>query len=191
MLMGKLDAENPEILASYEGLIFETARLIAPRVELEMEDIQQVFRVKVWRALVAFDPKKCRTNRDKYVFMCLADQKKDLLKKRLRGELYIDDLAPHTGDVTDFSRDRFEGRYLAASPDTVYASVEDDVLVPNTLTLLERMVVVLLYRDYKQTEIADRLEIDRRDMEKVVKSIREKMEDWRPSTADELLKIAA
>jgi len=194
--MGRLEAENPKILASYEGLVFSTStRLVrSERVEMEFEDIQQVIRLKVWRALASFDQAKCRTTRDKYVFMCVRDQAKDILKKKVRGELYIEDLAPanglgHENDIG--SRDRFESLYLCETPDAVYAAVEEEVFVPNTLTGLERAVLVLLYRDYKQTEIAAQLEVDRRDVEKLVQSIRKKMEDWRPSEAPVLERVAA
>lgn len=192
--MGKLEAENPQILASYEGLVFTTsARLVrSERVEMELEDIQQVLRLKVWRALVSFDIAKCRTTRDKYVFMCVRDQAKDILKKKVRGELLIEDLADTHGGVDEGATlDRFQARYLVATPDEIYGEIEDEVFVPNTLSGLERAVVVLLYRDYKQTEIAVRLELDRREVEKLVQSIRKKMEDWRPGVAAPALERVA
>jgi hypothetical protein len=50
-------------LAYYEGLVFKTAQLVVRAgVEIEVEDAQQRLRIKVWRALKAFDPAKCRTS---------------------------------------------------------------------------------------------------------------------------------
>ena len=50
------DAHDPDTLRHYEGLIFRTARFAAPLVEDDFEDVQQVLRIKCWRALLAYDP---------------------------------------------------------------------------------------------------------------------------------------
>lgn len=178
--MGSYDAHDPEVLRHYEGLVFKTAQRLDPRVELDFEDIQQVLRIKVWRALLAFDP--ARKDRDQYVFMCVRDQAKDLLKRRLRGELHIEDLTRAESENGEQDRrDQFDARYLSSSHEATYGAVEDDdVLVPSTLTQLERRVVVLLYRDYKQAEAARLLGLGKREIEKLMRSIRSKMADWAP-----------
>lgn len=149
-----------------------------------MEDVQQVLRLKVWRALVAFDPARARgMNRDRYVFMCLRDQAKDLANKRKRRELYIEDLTDdYLGDERLSSRDRFDARYLSTTHDENFGAVEDDdLLIPNTLTAAEVEIVVLLYREYKQSEVARRLGLEKREMERAMRSIRQKLADWRPA----------
>lgn len=194
--MGLHEAHDRELLEHYEGLIFKTARLLVGVVEDEVEDIQQVLRIKVWRALLAYDPERSKLPRDNYVFSCLMNQKKDLIKKRRLNILFIEDVAPAPagGDEGNFrrqSRDKFEDRYLSAGHDQVFGAVEDDdVLVPSTLTQLERKIVVLLYRDYRQQEIAAALDLPKKQLEKAMRSVRAKMADWRPTpeepTADEL-----
>lgn len=172
-------------LARYEGLIFSTARLVVGSVELELDDIQQRLRIKAWRALRGFDPVRCRTNVDKWVFMCVRDEVKDIVKMVRRDELYIEDLAAReetNGMRSSFRSDDFDGRYLAANHDDVYGDVEDPgVLVPNTLSALELQVVCLLYAAYRQTEIAGRLGVSKRDMERIMRSIRAKLADWQPT----------
>jgi RNA polymerase sigma factor (sigma-70 family) len=172
-------------LAHYEGLIFSTAQRYVALVEEDLEDLQQLLRVKVWTALERYDPSRSRMSKDRFVFMVVRNQTKDWMKRRSRGEVSIDEL-----DALDASnargrgraRDRFEGRYLAASHDETYGAVEDDLpLVPSTLTRLELQVVCLLYRDFRQSEVARQLGIEKREVEKAVRSIRTKMADWRPS----------
>jgi hypothetical protein len=89
-------------------------------------------------------------------------------------------------------RERFEGQYLAAGHDDIYGDVEDEPpLIPSTLSELELQVVCLMYRDYRQTEIARYLRVEKREVEKAVRSIRTKMADWSPDLADRLCPIPA
>lgn len=189
--MAYADAHDPHVLRHYEGLIFKTALMLHGHVEDDLEDIQQILRIKVFRALLAFNPTRAvRLSRDNYVFMCLRDQAKDLAKRRKRRELYIEDLAPAAAAADSaglLSRDWFDERYLSSSRDEVYSTVEDDdCLIPNTLSELEVEIVVLLYGDYRQTEIATRLGLGKRDMELAMRSIRQKLADWKPG-ADQLV----
>jgi DNA-directed RNA polymerase specialized sigma24 family protein len=191
--MAYAEANDPDVLRHYEGLVHRTAQLLAPYVEMEREDIEQVLRVKVWRALLSFDPARSRTNRDRYVFMCVRDQAKDVAKRVRRNELHIADLVTEDGGTPGdafahgHTPDRFDARYLSESHEEVYGVVEaDEVVVPSTLTSLERQVVVLLYRDRTQAEAARELGIHKREMEKCVRSIRTKMADWNPGIGDDL-----
>lgn len=193
-------------IASYEGLIFRTAqklrepltlvidgeRKTLPAVTMEQEDVEQILRLKLWRALRAFKPDRIRKRgetrieaENRYVFMCLTDQGKDLRKRKRTNDLHLEDLAPADMDGPSSgvqSRDRFEQRYLSSSEDSVYGHIEDEGLVlPSTLNELEVQVVVLLTGDWKQAEVARRLSIERREMEKVMRSIRLKLADWKPS----------
>ena len=170
-------------LLHYDGLVGNTALMLAGHVELPVEDIKQILAIKAWRALCAYDPAKARgMNRDRYVFMCVRDQAKDLAKKRKRRELFIEDLSSDDGSNERVqSRDTFDSRYLSSTHDETYGRVEDDdCVMPNTLTVLEQEIVVLLYRDYKQSEAARHLGIEKPAMEKAVRSIRRKLADWKP-----------
>lgn len=180
-------AETEIALRHYEGLIFTTARmLIRQGVEEELEDIQQILRLKVWRAIERFSPDRARGNtRDKYVFMCVMDAKKDIAKKKRRGELFIEDVAPTSvtsDDGVDSVSDRFHARYLSTDHEQVYGDVDDgEVHLPNTLSEREKAVLGLMRDHYRQTEIADVLGITKREVESAVRSIRTKLADWRPT----------
>lgn len=186
----------------YEGLIYATTRRYVHRIEAEFEDVQQVLRLKVALALVAYDPARARpekpdalgrTPRDKFVFNCVANQVKDLLKKRQHGELCIEDLviagdSEHSDKRGFGSRDRFEEKHgLTSSHDQVYGEVEEDPLdfmLPSTLSRREKRIARMLSGDYRQSEIAAKLRIDKREMERHMRSIRVKMADWKPSAED-------
>jgi RNA polymerase sigma factor (sigma-70 family) len=166
----------------YEGLCRKTASMYVPFVEEEYEDIVQILRVKVWRALETFDPARSKMPVERYVFMCVKNQCKDLVKKRKRGEKYIEDIAPTTGELP--LRDSFDERYLSATHEEIYGLVDEgDPLVPSTLTPTEKQVVCLLYRSYRQTEAARLLGLTRSEMERCIAAIRMKMADWHPGTA--------
>lgn len=189
--LATLEAHDPNVLRLYEGLIFSTARRYSIFVEEDLEDIQQILRVKVFRALESYDGSKAlprtdgRSPRDAYVFQCVRNQAKDLLKKKPRHETYIDDV----GLADDGEgRDWFEGAFgVATTHDEVYGQIEDDdLVVPNTLTDLERRVICLLYAGYRQSEVARSLSLVKRDMERAMRSIRLKMEDWRPTVLVEV-----
>lgn len=148
-------------------------------VDDDLDDLRQVYRVKAWRALAAYDPAKCRPKRgetaqealDRFVFMCLKNAEKDVLKRRRRNEVPL--------NLRLESHPRVEHEEM-------FHVVEDEApSLPNTLNGLEIRVVVLLYRGYAQAEAARRLGIDSRHMKEMMKTIRQKMADWRPTvTAD-------
>jgi len=173
-------AADPDLLAHYEGLVRKTAAMYEGIVEEDFDDICQLLRIKVWRALVAFDPTKARQTRDQYVFMCLRNRVKDLVKKVRRNELFIEDIAPTREAQGDGSRDRFEARYLLEAEETVFDCVEKP-LIPSTLTHRERVVVAYLYLDYSQVEIAEATDLSSKEIATSVVEIRTKMADWHPS----------
>ena len=70
-------------IAGYEGLVRATAARYVGKVEaMDFDDICSVLRIKVWQALVKFDPAKCRTNEEGFVFMCVRNRCKDLVKRQ-------------------------------------------------------------------------------------------------------------
>lgn len=177
--MAYADSQNPELLRHYEGLIFRTAQLTAPLVEEDFDDICQVLRIKVWNALLKWDPARAPklvakhgvdVARDRSIFAWVKNQQMDIIKKKRRHEVSIE------GNHDD--------GHLAATADEVYGQVEADLpVIPSTLTDMELRVVCLLYAEYSQSEVAASLGIPKREVERIVRSIRAKMADWAPTTS--------
>ena len=177
-------------IGPYEGLIYSTAARYAPYLDLELEDVQQILRLKVAQAVTAFNPKRVRVSRERrkeeldgFVFMCVTNRVKDLLKQQKRlnksrnmgSQLYIAELA-------EMNPDGFEGQHLRITADEVYAEVEEDNLeLPSTLDTFERAVVVLLLLHMNQTEIAAILQVRRVRVREAHRAVMEKMADWRPT----------
>lgn len=179
--------------------MFRHATRIVEIVEDDLDDIRQFYRLKAWAALRSFDADKAQSTcsvcrepcadgdrcpRCKYVFICLKNAEKDMLKKRRRGHVFIEDQAP-TVDRYDGDGQRrsnwFEERFLSTDHDEVYGRVDDgQPLLPNTLSDLEVRVVVALYRGYRQSEIARSMPLAKGELDRLMVSIREKMADWRP-----------
>lgn len=153
----------------YEGLIFTHALRVVGYVDDDLDDIRQAYRIKAWTALVAYDPAKW-DDVDRWVFFCLKNAEKDMLKRRRRPEVSLDAIDP-------------SAHHGAIDAEVVYAQVEAECpLLPSTLSGLELRAVVLLYRGYRQTEAARRLGIDARAMKRIVRSVRDKMADWKPDS---------
>lgn len=179
-------------IAHFHGLIFKHALRVVDEVEMEFEDIVQTYRIKAWQALVSYDASRviaparrhqprptCRCARCKYVFMCLKNMEKDLLKRRRHFDVLIEGFAPGR------ERESFEQDYLSADHDEVYASVEDEgFTLPSTLDVLERSVIGRLYQDYSQAEARRDLGLSRAEMDRIMRQIRAKLEDWKPSSTE-------
>jgi RNA polymerase sigma factor (sigma-70 family) len=181
----------------YEGLVFSTARRYSEYLDLDMEDVQQILRLKVAQALMKFDPGRRSTRfelaeaRRRWVFGAVRNQVKDLLKAQDRrndarggGQLYIEDVSGET--------DAFERRHLMESDEDALAPVLDQIPeLPSSLNWLERGVVLLLILELNQTEIARRLGVSRQKVRTAHASVQVKMADWRPpSVADRPLLAA-
>lgn len=184
-------------MSHYEGLVRTTASICVPYVEEDFDDICQFLRYKVWKALEAFEPSKLRVKvtgsveiaaaRDRYVYSCVQNGKKDVLKKKRYGWLFIEDIAPvgengeSVGGHHTSSRSGFEQRYM--SIEDAFRQVEDAIpTVPSTLNASEKAVVLLLYLDFKPAEIARQRGLPRKEITALVGSIREKMADWNPAS---------
>lgn len=175
-------------LAEYTGLIKATARMLEGRVEgMALDDIEQRFTIKVWRALLSYDEKRAGALPEKrYVFMCVTSEKIDLLKRVRRGELGFDDLRAPRDDSAGGDGAQQSGllmdRLLMVSEEEVFAAVEAEPLaLPSTLTPVERLLVGLLYVGFKQAELAQAMGVQRSAVQALERSIRAKLEDWRPS----------
>lgn len=69
--------------------------------------------------------------------------------------------------------DRFDAQYLSVDGDDVYGSVERESLdLPASLTDLEHQIVLLLYRDFRQTDAAVILGVSRNEVERSMRRIR-------------------
>lgn len=183
---------DPYTLDFYEGLIRKTASMYERLVEEDFDDLCQIFRLKAWRALGTYDPKRSSMPVERYVFSCVRNQVKDVLKKERnqmrrdgRSEMLIEDIAPNDQEGAGM-RDRFESRYMQVREDEAFAGANLDApLIPSTLDRTELQVVALLYAEYGQAEIALRIGLTKREVALAVKSIREKMADWRPSNGSQ------
>lgn len=181
----------------YEGLVRKTAAMYVAIVEDDYDDICSVLRIKVWQALLAWDTTKAKQSKDAYVFMCLKNRVKDLVKKVRRNELYIEDIAPNIGNESTGklasdqrgSRDRFESRYLVALEEQVFGDL-DKPLIPSTITGTERKVIAYLHLDLDHGEIAEVLGWNRKEVATTVRTIREKMADWKPSPRATPVRVA-
>lgn len=199
--MRRPDPNDPQELLRYEGLIFKTAQRYVGFVDEDFEDIQQMLRVKAWQALRSFDPSRSAMTQDAYVFSCIKNRCKDMVKrvhsetgKMRASQLFIEDIAPddpgrrkgeHSGNNV---RDKFERRYLCRTHEQTYGEVEDeDVRLPSTLTKVEREVVGLTYLDFKPQEVAKLLGIVRGEVEAALGRVREKMADWSPTASETVI----
>lgn len=172
---------TPHDVEFYEGLCRKTASLYVHHVEMDYEDIVQTLRIKAWKALGAHDPAKVKTQTvERFVFMCLRNACKDLVRRRPRGEVFLDDLMPDDHEASPLEW----LLQLAADHEQTFGGVEDDeLLIPCTLSDLEQRIIGWLYLDRTQKEVSALLGLTRAEMERAVKTIRQKMADWEPSTA--------
>lgn len=174
----------------YEGLVRSTAAILErnPKVEEDFDDLCSMLRIKVWQGLESYDGQHAsRMTEERYVFMCVANLKKDIGRRRrtdTRGrEVSFEDLVLGWDD----GGDPFDHRALHVDPETVFQEIEaDGAFLPSTLNDRERHVICYLYAGYNQTEITKLLDLTKREMETAIGAVRVKMADWRPvaPTAD-------
>jgi RNA polymerase sigma factor (sigma-70 family) len=170
-------------LAFYEGLVRRTAAIYCPRIDDEYEDVVAILRVKVWRSLNAYDPSRSRLPVERYVFSCVANQVKDLLKRKRRHEVYIDDVSRTTVDGDELMP-AYMQEFLSIGHDEVFGDVEAELPeFPESLSELEREVVVRLYLDNNHRRIAVELNVTRMEIDRTVDSIRVKMAEQYPAVS--------
>lgn len=174
-------------LAQFEGLVLETARqIVSSGVELEFEDIAQLLRIKVWRAVVAYDSAhERRLPLRNFVFGCLYNMRKDILKRPRRYNASVEAARARPAGITEGGAgwaDVFDGRYLSIDAEVVYAEVEcEEIVLPCTLTAIERRVIALRMAGRLLIEIDAELGLSRSQREAVMVSVRAKLADWAPS----------
>lgn len=193
-----IEAEIEAILPSFEGLVKTTAAQIEQGgVELDFDDIAQLVRIKVWHAVCKFSTERAaaserlsvardrhgRTPLQRYVFTCVANLRKDIEKRPRRYHSSIDELRARPSGEGALA-DWFDLRYLSVEHEQVFWDVEDEAPeLPATLTRQERLVVELRCNGRLFTEIDRELGLSRAQREEVVRSVRAKLADWRPSVA--------
>lgn len=154
----------------FEGLVHATARRYADLLaDEDIEDIRQILRVKVWKALARYDERRSDLNVERYVFGCLANQVKDLLKAQTRLN------AARNGSLRYLADVEVDGYELSVDEDRALAAVEDQLPLPSTLTHVERSVAVLLVAGHTQIEAAVVLGISRTTVRRVRAAVRAKM----------------
>lgn len=189
-------------LPQFEGLVIKTAAMYSRIVGIDEEDMQQLLRIKAWQAINAYNPQRSRMTLKTYVFGCIRNRVKDMLRDSQRarmrgGECYIEDQIDTASEhprQDDWTRSHFEAQYLVEPREQVYASVEEDFELPSWLTEQEKQVVILLALDYAHREIAVVLGISIGAVTKIRNVVREKMADFKPETTagrDERIPIAA
>lgn len=170
-------------ISPYEGLVVATSRRYCDLLpDMDVEDVQQVLRLKVAQALVVFDPAKWNKHSDErdaergFVFGAVANMVRDLMKSQVRRnnarggmQLYIEDVASGDGDS-------FERRHLMKSDEEVFhAILEEAPKLPSDLTPLEHSVIFLLHLNLNQTEIARELGVSRQKVRTAHLSVKVKL----------------
>lgn len=172
-------------IGAYEGLVHSTAARYAPYLDESPDDIAQELRVKVWQALRSYDTERATQTVDGYVFSCVVNRIKDLLKAQSRlnarrngGPLYVEDCASSAPGA-------FEVEHFSTGTDLADEIADaEKVQLPSTLTPYEVQVVILLLLDLKQTEIAMVLGVSRSRVRAAHGAVKEKMADWTPNGPD-------
>lgn len=183
--------KDPTRVEYYEGLVKTTAGKYHAVVQEEYEDMCQTLRLKVLEALASYDPKRAKQPIKGYVFSCVYNKVKDFLKRRRRDDLHLEDVAPQwTGSANGERQksggtDKFDGKYfMEAEADAFRDILRQTPLIPESLTETEEKVLLGLYLECQQREIADRFDLSPREVAKAVKAIKEKMADWKPSSTE-------
>lgn len=199
--------EKEARLRHFDGLVIETTRqIIATGVELEFDDVAQLLRIKVWHAVEKFDAERAAASKflshardrhgrsplERFVYGCVANMRKDIEKRPRRFNQSIEGIRDRS--TAKFDRfggvalmgiaDWFDLRYLSVDHEDVFGEVEgDDPPLPSTLTEVERQVVGLRLDGLMLMEIDRELGLSRGERERVMRSVREKLADWRPDRA--------
>lgn len=172
---------DPFCVDYYLPLCQKTAWMYYKHTEEDYEDVVQILHLKCWRALQTFDAERSAMPVERYVFSCMKNMCKDLLKKKKHYDHYVEDMMVWTQTDMQNSSDGFHFRYLSSDHDQVFGEIDEgEPLIPSTLSTFEREVVCYLVSGYNQKEIADELDLDVALVRRAVKSVRVKMADWAP-----------
>lgn len=139
----------------------------------------QILRVKCWRAIESYDPARSKQPIDRFVFSCMKNQVKDLLKKRKRFDAHIEDFAGGDSRADDGARGSvntgtsyFEARYLSAED---APELGESISLPAELSDEEREICGLLIEGYSNSEIAVALSVRPMRVKELVASLQSKL----------------
>jgi RNA polymerase sigma factor (sigma-70 family) len=185
--------QNPNApidIGSYEGLVHKTALMFHERVGLELEDMRQELRIKVFRSIEKYDAARCKTSEEKWVFSCLTNFVRDLKRtaptRKGPHVTYIEEYGTH-GSKDNYTTDDFswfEHMYgQEATHDQVYGQVEDSFVLPPTVTADETKIVRLIETGYSQAEIAKQLNVPPWRIRDAMVALRRKLSALQPVAA--------
>ena len=181
-------------IAEFEGLVFETARQLVyeEHVEMDFDDVRQFLRQKVWRAIEEYDSARDKRLRSlkRFVFGCVVNARKDVIKRPRRFTQSIDELRDDQAMGRGFSvadtqnrSDRFDGRYLSTDEEEVFAQLDTGPPLP-CLSELERQVAQMRAEDFTLAEIDLELGLVPGQAKIAMRSAREKLAHRRPRSAE-------
>lgn len=149
------DSEMQQKLEEYEGLVIATTRYWRHCITYDLadEDIQQELRMKVWRALLVFDPSRGYPEKN-HVFGAVRNRIKDLIGKKRREKVEV--LVSTFEPSSDFheSNNFFSGK-LHKGHAKDYASIDDeksDILFG--LDEIDQWIGILMAQGYNAPEIS-------------------------------------
>lgn len=165
----------PVRMRAYEGLVHSTTRMFAERARMDEEDFAQELRLKVWQALERFDPNRSRLPEKRYVYAIMFNRVKDMIRYPRSRDLLIEDQLPAAegSDGSSLLRDKFDAKFLATHEDAVAEALYGKGLVPEGISDFETEVLLLLYLDYQQVEIAPLLDVPLSRVKAAVRALRE------------------
>lgn len=204
--MGPVNKREDFLIETYEGLISATARRFEEKARhkgVEIDDFTQILRIRVWRAIEAYDGERSSMTLRKFVFGCLTNQVKDVLKARSKvealrshrpGEIRLDELTPRSGydsplerpDGGDSSKNAL--RFLSTDDEDAQDALDGPDL-PSSLTKDERIVALMLIEDYTYPLIAKQLGCSLVSVRSHISQIRLKMAG-EPLSSDPSLEAA-
>lgn len=187
-------------LQPFEGLVLTTARMFATQVGWEEDDMAQMLRLKVWKAVASFDPSR-GLSLERHVFGAITNRIKDFkrdaareVKRRDRYGvmfLHIEDMRSAYDDRNVSRQEAFDARYNFAERDEVYGVIEEGKFVlPAGVTDREASVLVLLMHELSKTEIALRLGIPKPVVYECIDALRQKFADWAPADSSRVVEIS-
>lgn len=185
-------------LERYEGLVKTTAsQIVAGGVEMEFDDVAQLLRIKVWSAIQKFEPRRAaegrrlnrprdrrgRTPLDRWVFLVLANYRKDLERMPRRYVQSMEAFRESQGTGQHGERktglqDKFDAKYLCALDSR---PSDDELDLPPDLTETERQVIALRLQGTLAPQIESELGLTRAQRVRVMRSLREKLGDLDPA----------
>lgn len=177
-----------------------TARMFATQVGWEEDDMAQMLRLKVWKAVASFDPSR-GLSLERHVFGAITNRIKDFkrdaareVKRRDRYGvmfLHIEDMRSAYDDRNVSRQEAFDARYNFAERDEVYGVIEEGKFVlPAGVTDREASVLVLLMHELSKTEIALRLGIPKPVVYECIDALRQKFADWAPVDSSRVVEIS-